>query len=134
MGTITELGILLADLVEDQAEWSRATFGDDLERSPIGPLDHLRKEANEAKIEWCIVRGGAKFFNDDGNTPELKQFRDELADCLLLLLDASRRGGCKIMQLLEAAKEKMKKNKARTWPKVDDMNSAVEHVKDANNP
>jgi hypothetical protein len=124
-GTITELGIILADLVEDHADWSQETFGKDNVRGPSGPLEHLEKERKEALVAWLDVR-----LEDAKNSERMKKFREELADCLLLILDASRRGGCKIMQLLEAAREKMKVNKGRVWFKVDDMNSAVEHIKD----
>ena len=34
---------------DQQAEWSRATFGSDTERGPLGPLKHLEKEAKEAQ-------------------------------------------------------------------------------------
>lgn len=109
MGTITELGIALADLVEDQADWSQKTFGSDSERGPIGPLKHLIKEANEAIA--------------NPTDPS------EYADCLILILDASRRAGIKVMQLIEAAQAKMKKNKAREWPKCEASNSEepIEH-------
>ena len=99
------------DLIQDQANWSQATFGSDAERGPMGALKHLEKEARE-----CQAAVG---------TPEL---REELADCLLLLLDASRRSGIKPMQLVEAAMKKMEVNKKRNWPKpVSD--EPVEHVR-----
>ena len=99
------------DLIRDQADWSQATFGSDSERGPMGALKHLEKEARE-----CQEAVG---------TPEL---REELADCLLLLLDASRRAGIKPTQLVEAAQAKMVKNKERTWPKPT-SDEPVEHVR-----
>lgn len=98
-------------LVIDQSEWSQATFGSDAERGPMGALKHLEKEARE-----CQEAIG---------TPELKT---ELADCLLLLLDAARRGGIRPMQLVEAAQEKMVINRSRTWPKPT-SDEPVEHVR-----
>lgn len=100
-----------SDLVVDQAAWSQTTFGSDAERGPMGALKHLEKEARECQE---VV-----------GKPELKT---ELADCLLLLLDASRRGGIKPMQLVEAAEAKMIINKARTWPKPT-SDEPVEHVR-----
>jgi hypothetical protein len=100
-----------SDLVQDQAKWSQDTFGSDLERGPLGALKHLEKEARE-----CQEAVG---------TPDL---REELADCLLLLLDASRRAGVKPTQLVEAAQAKMVKNKQRTWPKPM-PDEPVEHVR-----
>jgi NTP pyrophosphatase (non-canonical NTP hydrolase) len=99
------------DLIRDQADWSQATFGSDSERGPMGALKHLEKEARE-----CQEAVG---------TPEL---REELADCLLLLLDASRRAGIKPTQLIEAAQAKMVKNKQRTWSKPT-SDEPVEHVR-----
>jgi len=50
----TDLHILAAH----HAEWSRATFGPDHVRGPEGPLDHLRREALEAKAAPGDVRAG----------------------------------------------------------------------------
>ncbi len=111
MGTITELGIRLADLCERHAEWSRATFGNDQERGPNGPLLHLEKEAAEARL-----------------ADDMDSFSEEMADCLLLVLDAARRGGIKPMQLLDAALAKVEVNKRRTWPKAS-PDQPVEHTR-----
>lgn len=101
----------LADLIDDQAEWSQKTFGTDTERGPIGALKHLAKEAEE-----CIEAVG---------TPE---YATELADCFLLLLDAGRRGGVPLSRILTAAQAKMIENKARVWPKPT-SDEPVEHVR-----
>lgn len=100
-----------SELVRDHGKWSQDTFGSDSVRGPMGPLKHLEKEAKECQ--------------DAIGTNE---FREELADCFLLLLDACRRGGVKPMQLVEAALIKMEKNKQRKWP-VSSMNDPVEHIK-----
>lgn len=107
-----ELGDKLADLVTEQAQWSQATFGTDASRGPLGALKHLAKEAVEAQESV-----GCK-----------SDFTTEMADCLLLVLDASRRGGVKVMQLIEAAQVKMQINKAREWPKPT-SDEPVEHVR-----
>jgi NTP pyrophosphatase (non-canonical NTP hydrolase) len=109
--SMVEFADKFVDLVRDQSRWSQATFGSDQERGPMGALKHLEKEARE-----CQEAVG---------TPEL---REELADCFLLLLDASRRAGIKPTQLVEAAQEKMAKNKLRTWPKPT-PDQPVEHVR-----
>ncbi len=112
-----DLGDKLADLVRDHAEWSRATFGSDAERGPLGPIRHLQKESKELEAAWLSHIG------------EMHQVKEELADCFLLLLDASRRSGVKIMQLIEAAQAKLEVNKKREWPKAG-VDDAVEHVKE----
>lgn len=122
------LGRALYDLATDQAEWSQATFGTDKERGPIGALKHLELEAIEARQE-------AENFRDWGGDPGrlreiARNFVIEMADCLLLLLDASRRGGFTVMQLMEAAQAKMQINKHRTFIKpTTDVPS--QHVKEA---
>lgn len=122
------LGRNLYELAKDQAEWSQATFGNDKERGPIGVLKHLELEAAEARQE------AEKFRDWEGNPAHLREiahdFMFEMADCLLLLLDAGRRGGFTLMQLVEAAQAKMVVNKARTFVKpTTDVPS--QHVKGA---
>lgn len=109
--SMVEFADRFGDLVADQAKWSQATFGEDTERGPMGPLKHLEKEARECQ--------------DAVGTPHLTE---ELADCLLLLLDASRRAGLKPLELVKAAQEKMQTNKSRTWPKPT-SHEPVEHVR-----
>lgn len=94
----SQLGCALAELAADQAAWSQATFGSDVERGPIGALLHLEREAREAAENPADVT--------------------EYADCLLLILDASRRAGLDPLKLIRAAQEKMKVNKSRVWPKT----------------
>jgi hypothetical protein len=69
----SELGMNLLNVYLSQMTWSQATFGSDEVRGPIGALRHLEKEAKEAQDATGDIV--------------------EYADCLLLLLDASRRGG-----------------------------------------
>lgn len=105
-------GFAFGKLVSRQSEWSQATFGTDAERGPLGALKHLEKEARECQT---------------AETPD--DLREELADCLLLLLDASRRAGFTPMDLVRAAQSKMAKNRSRKWPKPVD-GQPCEHVRD----
>lgn len=98
----------LSQLWLDQSEWSQTTFGRDAARGPIGPLKHLLKEAAEAIA----------------NPGDLTEY----ADCLLLILDATRRAGFTLTRLLDAAAVKLDQNRNRAWPApVDD--EPVEHVR-----
>lgn len=110
-GKTIDLGEALEDLAEDQAEWSQATFGKDVDRGPIGALRHLELEAGEA------IAAAINGIN----------LEEELADCFLLILDASRRHGLTPPQLLRVAREKMAVNKSRSWPKPI-ADQPVEHV------
>lgn len=109
---IEQLGSLLIRIAVEQAEWSQATFGSDLERGPKGALLHLEKEAREAF-----------------DAPEDVS---EFADCLLLILDASRRAGFEPTYLLQQTYDKLQICKQRKWPKPDG-DTPVEHIKDSSN-
>lgn len=103
----------LQRLIADQSEWSQATFGSDQERGPVGGLRHLAKEAREAEEAY------------ERNEPEA--LKVELADCLLLELDAIRRSGFTLEEIIEAGFEKMKVNRARTYPRPT-SDDPVEHI------
>jgi hypothetical protein len=105
---VVEIGDHMTDLWRDHADWSQATFGTDAERGPSGPLKHLIREAGEA-LEWPTCN-------------------EEYADCLLLILDAARRSGMTLLQLIKAAEAKLEVNKKREWPKGNPT-EPVEHIK-----
>ena len=99
---------MLRKIADEQSEWSQATFGSDQERGPLGALRHLEKEAREA--QQCP---------DDPT---------EYADCLLLIIDAARRAGFTIDELLRHTWDKLQVCKQREWPTpVPDQ--PVEHVR-----
>lgn len=104
---IVDLGKAIESLSREHAEWSQATFGSDAKRGPIGPLRHLAKEAQEAAEKPGDIV--------------------EYADCLLLVLDASRRAGFKPMELLRATYAKLQVNKRRQWPTAP-SDEPVEHI------
>lgn len=91
----------LSDLVMDQSKWSQATFGSDSERGPLGALKHLEREAVEAQEALDVSS---------------EETLVELADCFLLLIDATRRAGFKVGDLVDAAIAKQKVNESRDWP------------------
>lgn len=93
--------------LQERDEFSFNTFGSVEVRTCIYPLRHLKKEVQELldnpddKMEW--------------------------ADCMLLLLDAARRKGYSIDDLLSFCKEKLAINRKRTWEKQED--GVFQHVK-----
>ncbi len=93
----------------EHAEWSQATFGTDAVRGPLGALRHLEKEAREAQADITD--------------------RVEYADCLLLTLDAARRAGMSLDDLLDTAFEKLAVNKQRTWQKPTSDDMPIEHAR-----
>lgn len=107
-GLQQQLGKALLTLEADQARWSQETFGSDTVRGPEGSLKHLLKEVQEALD-----------YPDD---------IIEYADCLSLLMDAARRAGFSISQVIKAADAKLQVNKDRVWNESV-TGESVEHVR-----
>lgn len=103
----------LSKLWLDHAAWSQATFGSDKDRGPEGPLKHLQKEAAEVL---------------EARTAE--HALEELADCLLLLMDATRRSYFSLSDLVTAAQAKLEVNKKREWPVPTSPNQPIEHKRE----
>lgn len=99
------------------SSWSQSTFGPDDVRGPIGPVRHLMLEAREC--EAAILRQSS-----------LVSIDRELADCMILVVDAARRHGLTLTGLLAAANEKMEVNMKRKWPTPTDSTMPVEHIRD----
>lgn len=98
----------------DHAQWSNRTFGDEAERSELGPIRHLKKEVREAE----------QAFLDNGRRSA--QVKEEVVDLFLLVLDAARRAGFSPHTLIVAAFAKLLKCKGRVYRKVPE-GQASEH-------
>ena len=114
MGPYTAAAVDMHDFWDRLADWSEETFGPRSHRGPVGPLEHLTKEADEARVE---------------SDPERR--KEEIADCLFLVFDAAQRAGMSYAELGRVAHAKLRKNAARTWPdwRTADPNKAIEHVR-----
>jgi NTP pyrophosphatase (non-canonical NTP hydrolase) len=108
----------------EQADWSERTFG--IERGPVGPMKHLRKEVDEV-LERL-----------EAQTPSLdcfysrEELLEEFADCLFLLFDATRRAKFGFKDLVRAAFKKLAKNKTRIWPTPTKGDEPIEHERGIN--
>lgn len=91
---------------QEHAEWSQATFGN---VGPVGPLEHLSKEALEAAEQPGDL--------------------SEWADMQFLLWDAQRRAGITDEQITQAMIEKLAINKQRSWPEPKDGEPRL-HIKE----
>ena len=99
-------GVFARELVRrEHAVWSQATFGD---VGPVGPLNHLSKEALEAAAEPGDL--------------------SEWADMQFLLWDAQRRAGISDEQINQAMVEKLAVNTQRQWPEPLDGEPRL-HIK-----
>jgi len=95
-------------LFHEAVEWQNATFG--IRSNPMPPLYHLQKEISEELLA------------DPYNVMEY-------ADCFLLLFNAASLAHLSPQRLLQAVRQKLEINKARTWGKPD-ADGVVEHVKE----
>ena len=87
--------------------WSGATFGN--RDRPDGPLNHLKKECDEAIA----------------NPDDIMEF----ADMQMLLCDAASRAGHKMSAVLEAAERKLEICRKRKWEPLNEAGFS-EHVRD----
>lgn len=126
-----EIGRELMTLSMDQSIWSQATFGTDDVKGPLGSLKHLANESSEAIeafLDWS--RADSDIYTTDDVVVELRQgYHTELADILILLLDASRRSGLTPLDLIRKAQAKMEVNKQRKW-NIPHGDEPTEHVRD----
>lgn len=76
------------------SEWAQATFP---HQTPASKIAHLQDEVRE--LAECPSDG------------------EEMADCFILLLSLAEMHGC---DLLQEARAKMTKNRARKWGKADE--------------
>jgi NTP pyrophosphatase (non-canonical NTP hydrolase) len=115
---VYDFGDLLLRLAVRHAMWSQANFGRDDQSGPCRPLNHLAKEVKEALAAI-----------EAGDTANLKE---ELADIFILWLDARRRAGFLLPDMLYAVEAKMDQNEVRRWPPFDPMGDPckpAEHVR-----
>jgi hypothetical protein len=123
------IGSTLLDIVAIQSEWSQVTFGLDCVRGPQGPLAHLAKETEEAKAAYENVKM-LRLMNV--NEDEIKFHEDEclteFADIGILWLDALRRAGFTLENVIESMRAKQQVNIARKWPTNVSADSPVFHV------
>ena len=110
---LVSTGTLFTRLASRQQAFSEKTFGSSEIRGPLGPLKHLKKEADE------VIH----------NIQQGKHDPSEYADLLILVLDASWRAGLNPRNLLDAAHEKMWENETRDWPPPRPGDDAVEHIR-----
>jgi hypothetical protein len=101
---------MMRQLWEDLAIWSQRTFGPDSERDYVGPLYHLHREVDEALAA------------------PVEDLAEELADCLLLVLDAARRAGLTFDEFRITASTKLRKNEDRTYGPPD-HEGVSEHIR-----
>lgn len=113
----------LQDFMNQTSEWADQTFDNgNFNRYRSIPISyHLQKESIE------LTESLSNYFKE----PSIQNFADakeELSDCMTLILDCSTHLGCNADELITACYNKLEKNKSREWGKPD-KNGVVEHVK-----
>ncbi len=117
---------------DEVGKWSHETFGPTPKeayldgRGPIGPLNHLKKEAEEAIAAVTEYKVADRYGTPGLAETALAAATEEIVDCCFLVFDAARRLGVDYDQFETALWDKLKKNKARKWqpPNAD---GSVEH-------
>ena len=110
----------LQDLMEEISEWSDATFGE-MQRN-AGIIAHLIREVKELADAWN------KYEREPCNQ-YLYEFYEELADCMMLLLDTAAHADMDSRLLLNEVKRKLDINKKRRWGKAN-ADGSIEHLKE----
>jgi hypothetical protein len=109
------------------AEWSNRVFGDEQQRGPWGPLNHLRREVDEAQN--ALSRLAEAYDEESVPTTLDLEFETELADCLILIFDVARRARMTAMSLVGTALEKMEVNRGRVMGEPDEE-GVIEHLRE----
>jgi NTP pyrophosphatase (non-canonical NTP hydrolase) len=102
------------NLVDELAAWSNDTFGS--HRKAISPIYHLKKEVDEL-IEVM-----------EKDPDNWRAIESELADCFLLIVDASKKHGLTSHGIISNGRGKFEIVKKRKWGTPDE-NGVVEHVR-----
>ena len=95
------------EIQKNLGKWADSVFGK--KRSPIGALYHLQEEAFEAMDEPYDIM--------------------EYADCMMLIIDATRNAGFTADELMEAVNKKLRINQRRKWGRPD-KNGVINHIKE----
>jgi NTP pyrophosphatase (non-canonical NTP hydrolase) len=113
----------MQDFMNQTSKWSDKTFDNgDFNRGRALPISyHLQKESKE------LTESLDKYFNEN-TAINFADAKEELADCLTLVLDCATHFGCNADELITACYNKLEKNKNRSWGKPD-KNGVVEHIK-----
>lgn len=105
----------LQKIMNQIAEWSDKTFNSNIERR-LGMIAHLRKEINELDRAISL-------------NPEMEDLdvREEISDCLMLILDIAMHTGINADLLLFDLEYKLMKNKMRNWGNLN-KDGSIEHI------
>lgn len=133
-GRLIDTGEAMTDLWDELACWSDQTFGPPEDRGPLGCLRHLMLEAKEAEEEQERLISSAVVGDLEETKAHHGKVMEEIADCLMLVLDAARRSNVDCLELLKITQLKLDVNKQREWPSVtpDTPEIPVEHKRDEN--
>lgn len=113
----------LQDFMDQTSQWSDKTFdnGNFTRERSISISYHLQKETRE------LTEALESNFRDN-SALNFSSAKEELADCMILILDCAVHFGCNADELITACFNKLEKNKKRTWGEPDE-NGVVEHLK-----
>ena len=108
----------LQNLMNEIQQWSDDTFdnGEFNKKRSISISHHLLKESKE------LTEALTETFENK------EHVKEEIIDCLTLILDTSAHYGIDASELIDGCYEKLEINKNREWGKPDE-NGVVEHIR-----
>lgn len=115
----------LQEFMNNTSKWSDKTFNSgNFDRSHSVPISyHLQKETKE------LTEALEQYYKMQViSNVDFANVKEELADCMTLLLDCATHFGCNADELLTACENKLEINKKRKWGQPD-KNGVVEHEK-----
>lgn len=113
----------IREYIQRHIQWSVETFGEGEHLE--GLLKHIEKECNEVRNE--VDNASANFISEEEAN---KNILNELADIVILTVDAMWRQGFTPEQIAYALLEKQKINMRRKWTKITDPSQPTEHIRE----
>lgn len=111
--------------------WSMSQFGSRVQRGPLGPAEHLLKEANELYEAARDLRAAMSVDSSPEVIARLRlKMHMEAIDCIFLACDVLDRDRVGPLDALRMLGEKLVENRQRAWGPRS-ATGAVEHVRES---
>ena len=116
----------LQEIMDKIVTWSNETFG--YQQRTVSVVSHLEEEVKELKESVFTYINYLENHPYNPRTIEARiEVRQELADCLILILDVASKCNTSAEQLIEAVEKKHQINTQRKWGKPK-VNGVVNHI------
>lgn len=112
----------LQEFMDQTSEWSDEKFdkGRRTQKRALSISYHLKKEVKE-------LNEALEIYFQEHSSKNYLNASEEIADCMILILDCANHFGFHAEYLLDLCYNKLEINKARIWGEPDE-NGVVEHI------